>query len=118
MARLGERAISALGMVLVAPIAALIALAIVVDDPGPVLIRRCGIGADGRRFAMYRFRTDPVSHRRPDEVAPRRFNKRSMTPIGALLWATRLDEIPLLVNLWRGDLSLVDHDRHLVRVVK
>lgn len=118
MARLGERAIGVLGMVLVAPVAGLIALAIMIIDPGPVLTRRIGVGRDGRRFAMYRFRTDALQRGGSHEMSQAGSGQCRMTPVGAVLWATRLDEIPLLVNLWRGDLRLIDHGWHLVRLVK
>ncbi len=118
MARWGEKAISAIGMILLAPVAALIALAIVIDDPGPVFARRTGVGRDGRRFPIYGFRTFRVERGAMPGGAPSQHGRRRLTPVGTVLWETRLDEIPMLVNLWRGDLSLLDHDRQIVRMVK
>jgi Undecaprenyl-phosphate glucose phosphotransferase len=92
---------------LAAPLMLVIALAVTLTSPGPVLYRQERMGLDGRRFRMLKFRTmradaeaetGPV-WARPDD--PRR------TPLGGFLRRWSLDEIPQLVNVIRGEMSLV-----------
>jgi exopolysaccharide biosynthesis polyprenyl glycosylphosphotransferase len=96
-----------LGLALAAPLMTVIALAIRATSPGPVLLRQERMGLDGQRFAMLKFRT-----MRPDaetgsgpvwatENDPRR------TPLGAFLRRFSLDELPQLINVLRGEMSLV-----------
>jgi lipopolysaccharide/colanic/teichoic acid biosynthesis glycosyltransferase len=83
---------------------ALIALALYVDSPGPVLFASERVGRDGRPFAMLKFRklrsgvSGPAITTADDE----RF-----TPLGRLLSATRLDELPQVLNVLRGEMRLV-----------
>ena len=100
-AAVGRLADITVGCVLLAatlPLLILIALAIKWESPGPVLYRVPRIGRDGRRFDLLHFRTchfdsDPQSN-------------RSRTGSGCFLHATRLDCLPEVFNLLRGDLSV------------
>jgi len=106
------------GLVVLLPAWPLVALAVTLSSPGPVLFRqiRCGLG--GRRFVLLKFRTmvDQAEHMR-DEVAHLNeisdgpaFKARSdprVTRVGRLLRRFSLDELPQLVNVLRGDMSLV-----------
>jgi Undecaprenyl-phosphate glucose phosphotransferase len=94
-------------LIVLAPLLLLIALAIKVTSPGPVLFRQTRMGLDGKVFEMWKFRsmvtdaearTGPVWARRGD---PRR------TPLGRFLRRFSLDELPQLVNVLRGEMSLV-----------
>ncbi len=119
---------ASLGAMLLAPVFLLIAAAIKVSSPGPVLFRQDRVGRKGRRFTMYKFRTmvqdnDPKAHQEyvksfirdgaPAGVGAdgvKIYKLRSdprVTRIGAVLRALSLDELPQLWNVLRGEMSLV-----------
>lgn len=88
------------------PVVLVIALLIKVDSPGPALIRQRRVGQYGREFEMLKLR----SMRRNAEVAGPSWAQPSdprVTRIGGLLRATHLDEVPQLVNIFRGEMSLI-----------
>jgi len=94
-------------LVLLSPVFLLVAIAIKVDSPGPVFFKQKRMGLDGRSFVMWKFRsmrdgaekdTGPVWAKDDD---PRR------TGVGRLLRKTSLDELPQLINVVKGDMSIV-----------
>ncbi|WP_235472265.1 sugar transferase [Frigoribacterium sp. Leaf44] len=114
--RLVDAVGSALALLSLAPLFALLALAIVLDSPGPALFRqeRCGLG--GRPFTLLKFRSmhaeATTEHPMPgtnDADGPL-FKLRAdprVTRVGRLLRRHSLDELPQLVNVLRGEMSLV-----------
>jgi exopolysaccharide biosynthesis polyprenyl glycosylphosphotransferase len=110
-------AIAGVALVATAPLLALAALAIKLDSRGPVLYVQQRAGLGGRPFAMLKFRTmvDRAEERlaevvRIDELADPMFKLRNdprVTRVGRLLRRWSLDELPQLVNVLRGDMSLV-----------
>ena len=112
-----DRTVSAAGLLLLWPVMLVIALAIKATSRGPVLFRQVRCGINGRRFTLYKFRTMVVdAERRLDEVAhlnevrgPAFKARRDprVTPVGRFLRRFSLDELPQLVNVLRGDMSLV-----------
>jgi lipopolysaccharide/colanic/teichoic acid biosynthesis glycosyltransferase len=102
------RALDLAIVVLAAPlavlIAAVLALAVWLDSPGPVLYRSHRIGKGGRPFAMLKFRTMVRDAAGPPLSA--RGDER-YTPLGRTLAGSRLDELPQLWNVLRGDMRLV-----------
>ncbi|HOG46379.1 MAG TPA: sugar transferase [Anaerolineae bacterium] len=105
-----KRAIDAvaalLGLVLLSPLLALIAIAVRLDSPGPALYRARRIGKDGRPFAMYKFRTMVAGADRQGPAVTAGGDRR-VTRIGRWLRRSKLDELPQLLNVLRGDMSLV-----------
>ncbi len=111
-----ERAVSLLasvvGLVLLAPLLALVALAIKLDSRGPVFFVHERVGLHGKRFKLLKFRTmHPASGKTSEWV---RDNGDRITRIGKWLRRFRLDEVPQLVNILRGDMDLVGPRPHPV----
>jgi len=107
---------SAAGLLAVAPLLAIIAVAVRLDSPGPILFRQPRIGRDGRVFNMLKFRTMVEdAEGRKDELRDR--NEASglfeiaddprINRIGGVLRRSSLDELPQLWNVLKGEMSLV-----------
>ena len=108
--------VSSVVLIVCAPLIAVIALAIRIDSPGPALFHQSRVGRRGRRFEILKFRTmTPDAERRKDALrahaAPGDLFKIAADPrvtrIGRALRRTSLDELPQLVNVLRGEMSLV-----------
>ncbi|MDT0444212.1 exopolysaccharide biosynthesis polyprenyl glycosylphosphotransferase [Streptomyces johnsoniae] len=113
-----DRAVAGLALTVLAPLLVLLALAVRLDSPGPVLYRQTRIGHRGVPFTLWKFRTmvADAELRRPDlesaneHVAGPLFKMRRdprVTRLGRLLRRTSLDELPQLFNVVRGQMSLV-----------
>lgn len=102
-----------LGLV-VAPVALLIALAIKIDSPGPVLFGQLREGYHGRVFKIWKFRT--MYHGAPNggTLAQTSRNDSRVTRLGQILRRFSLDELPQFLNVIRGDMSLVGPRPHAV----
>jgi exopolysaccharide biosynthesis polyprenyl glycosylphosphotransferase len=115
-------ALSAIGLVLLAPLFAVIAVAIKLDSPGPVFFRQVRRGHRGRVFRIWKFRTmtADAETRKKDYAGLNKHNGPSgdsrmfkipddprMTRVGRLLRSHSLDELPQLLNVLSGDMSLV-----------
>jgi exopolysaccharide biosynthesis polyprenyl glycosylphosphotransferase len=105
-------------VIVLAPVALLAALAVKVADGGPVLFRQERVGRGGRHFTLYKLRTmvpdaeqrvidlTDANDRRGGPLFKLRHDPR-VTRVGRFLRATSIDELPQLVNVVRGDMSLV-----------
>lgn len=94
------------GLLFLAPVFLVIALKIKLNSKGPVFYRSDRIGQGGHPFKLYKFRTMVQN---ADQAGPRITVKEDprITPIGHFLRRTKLDELPQLINVFRGDMSLV-----------
>jgi lipopolysaccharide/colanic/teichoic acid biosynthesis glycosyltransferase len=102
--------VAATALVALAPVFAVIAAIVKLDSPGPVLFVQDRIGLRGRRFRLLKFRTmRPTSEPRSEWV---RDNGHRVTKVGRWLRKYRLDELPQLINVLRGDLNLVGPRPH------
>ena len=103
---------AASGLVLLAPLMALIAVVVKLDSRGPVFFRQDRIGYHGKRFSLIKFRT---MHPATAEVSAWvRDNADRITRVGRLLRKFRLDELPQFLNVLRGDMNLVGPRPHPV----
>jgi Undecaprenyl-phosphate glucose phosphotransferase len=103
--------IAALALIFFLPVMALTAIAIKLDSSGPVVFRQYRKGFNGRQFMMFKFRTMSVLENGSTVVQAMRDDPR-VTPIGRLLRSASIDELPQLVNVLRGDMSLIGPRPH------
>lgn len=85
----------------------LIALAVKLDSPGPVLFRQQRLGKDGRTFEMLKFRSMCVNAEHTGSGVYSEKGDSRVTKVGRILRATSLDELPQLINILRGDMALI-----------
>ena len=106
---------SGLGLLVISPLLLVIALAVRLTSPGPILFLQDRYGLDGRRFRIYKFRTMKVIEA-GDQPGLRQASRDDprVTPLGRLLRRWSLDELPQLFNVLRGDMSLVGPRPHAV----
>jgi len=109
---LEDKVVAALALILFAPLMLTIAAAIKLTSPGPVLYRQPRVGYNQREFAVLKFRTmhQAVCVAQPDKLTVRRDPR--VTRVGALLRRTSLDELPQLINVLRGEMSIVGPRPH------
>ncbi len=105
------RSLDIVGSILIllisAPATILISLLVKILSPGPVFYKQQRVGKDGRVFTLYKFRTMAKdSEKKLGPVLASRNDSR-VTKVGKILRETRLDELPQLLNVLRGDMSLV-----------
>ena len=89
------------------PLMLLIAIGVKMSSPGPVLYRQRRVGWNGKEFTMLKFRSMPVEAERDTGPVWARKSDGRATPFGAFLRKTSLDELPQLINVLRGEMSLI-----------
>ncbi len=107
MNRALDVAIAGTGLVLTSPLLAASALAVKLDDRGPVLYRQARVGRDGRDFELLKLRTMIVGAERQGAGYAVAVGDSRITRIGRFLRRTSLDELPQLWNVVRGEMSLI-----------
>jgi lipopolysaccharide/colanic/teichoic acid biosynthesis glycosyltransferase len=107
--RMADVVAAMLALVVLAPLMACIAVAIVIDDRGPILFTQWRIGQHGRRFRILKFRTMAPSEDAPASAAPLRQldDHPAVTRVGRWLRRSHLDELPQLANVVLGQMSMV-----------
>ncbi|MEX0873334.1 MAG: sugar transferase [Actinomycetota bacterium] len=112
-----DLSLSTVGLLLALPVATLIAMGVKLDSPGPILFNQKRVGRDGRMFRCLKFRTMVKGAEELDEThlvtdrdwgfLAKRVTDPRITRVGRLLRRTSLDELPQLLNVLRGEMSLV-----------
>lgn len=120
---------SLVGLILLAPILIIIAIMIKIEDPkGPIVFKQIRVGKNGEEFYMYKFRSMVVNAEEKlkdllnqNEVSGAMFKMKEdprVTNIGRFIRKTSIDELPQLINVLKGDMSLVGPRPPLLREVK
>ena len=112
-----DRSVAALALLLLAPVLAVLALAIRISDRGPALFTQVRVGKEGRAFRIYKFRTmvvdaelrkaELLANNDSDGVLFKMRRDPRVTAVGERLRRWSVDELPQLVNVFRGEMSLV-----------
>jgi putative colanic acid biosynthesis UDP-glucose lipid carrier transferase len=112
-----------LAMPFVAPALGLLALAILIDSRGPVLFRQRRTGLGGKTFVIYKLRSMSVTED-GEGLKHATKNDARVTRVGAFLRKSSLDELPQLINVLKGDMSLIgprphalSHDKHYAALI-
>lgn len=109
--RLLDILLSGCGIVLLTPVWILLALAIKIDDPGPILFRQKRIAqnekGEKRFFTIYKYRSMKMSTPKDCPTHLLRDPQRYITKVGAFLRRTSLDELPQIFNIFMGHMSII-----------
>jgi putative colanic acid biosysnthesis UDP-glucose lipid carrier transferase len=111
--RLTDIALSVVILLALLPLLLLIALLVKISSPGPVIFKQRRYGLDGREIAVYKFRTMSVTEDGAQIRQASRADNR-ITRIGRILRRTSMDELPQLINVLQGRMSLVGPRPHAV----
>lgn len=96
-----------IGVLVAAPFAPFVVLAIKLDSKGPVLFKQVRVGERGKRFVLYKFRTMREDAESVSGAVWAQENDPRVTRVGRFLRNSRFDEVPQLINILNGDMSLI-----------
>jgi exopolysaccharide biosynthesis polyprenyl glycosylphosphotransferase len=102
--RIYDLFLSSLFLLISLPFWPIIALLIRIDSPGPFIFKQKRVGKDGRHFMFYKFRSMKIDD---NDQSPTTKNDKRVTKIGKFMRQSRIDEIPQLFNVLKGDMSFV-----------
>ena len=100
-------------IVFLSPLLLLVALAVKLSSPGPVIFKQRRYGLNGKRFEVYKFRSMHVGHKDSDIKQATRGDAR-ITAVGRFIRRTSIDELPQFFNVLKGDMSVVGPRPHTV----
>ncbi len=109
-----DRSIALLMLLLLGPLMLLIALCVKLSSAGPVFFKQRRHGLGGREFEVLKFRSMRMHAEAKGEVTQARRDDARVTPLGRFLRSSSLDELPQLINVLRGDMSIVGPRPHAV----
>lgn len=107
MKRVLDLVISSVLLVITSPLMLVTAAAVYLYDRGPVFFKQKRLTKDGREFSVYKFRSMIVDAEKDGVARLASSNDSRITPVGKIIRATRLDELPQLLNILKGDMSVV-----------
>jgi sugar transferase (PEP-CTERM system associated) len=99
--------VAAIGAIVTAPLMLIIALAVRLSSPGPVLYRQIRVGMDGISFTLYKFRSMRADAEAVSGAVWASKDDPRVTPVGRIIRKLRLDELPQLFNVLKGEMSIV-----------
>ena len=105
--RLIDILLSGVGLILLPPVYLLIAIAIVIDDPGPVLFRQKRIGVHKTHFEILKFRTMRMDAPKDMPTHLLQDPEQHITRVGKILRKTSLDELPQIAQIFTGKMSII-----------
>jgi sugar transferase (PEP-CTERM system associated) len=105
--RLTGIAISVVGLVVTAPVMLVVAALIRLESPGPIFFKQERVGQDGKVFTLFKFRSMRTDAEKDGHPVWAGENDPRVTRVGALIRKTRVDEIPQLWNVLKGDMAIV-----------
>jgi len=105
--RLTDLVCAAAGLLLLAPVMALAAIAVRLTSPGPAFYHQTRVGRNGQIFVVHKFRSMRMDAEAETGAVWAQSNDTRVTPVGRFLRRTRLDELPQLWNVLKGDMSMV-----------
>lgn len=111
---LEDRVLATLILLLISPLMLLIALGVKLTSPGPVLFKQKRLGWDGQPFKVYKFRSMVVHQEKGDQLTQASKGDARITPFGAFLRRTSLDELPQFYNVLKGRMSIVGPRPHAI----
>lgn len=107
-ARFGKRLFdllaAAVALIVLSPLMLLVGIAIRLEDGGPALFRQKRVGQDGKPFVLFKFRSMPVN---TGDIPSAQASNVKVTRVGTFIRRTNIDELPQLINILRGDMSVV-----------
>lgn len=115
--RVFDFTVSSLMLAALSPVLAVLAILIRLDSEGPVFYRQERVTQYGRRFRIYKFRTMVQDADKKGSLVTTQGDAR-ITRIGKKLRGCRLDELPQLINIWKGEMSFVGTRPEVVKYVK
>ncbi|MFB9124746.1 undecaprenyl-phosphate glucose phosphotransferase [Paraburkholderia dipogonis] len=110
-----DRTFAALALLCLLPPMLVIGILVKLSSPGPVFFRQWRKGANGNEFQIYKFRTMVVHSEDAGQLTQAKRRDPRVTPIGALLRKTSLDELPQFINVLKGDMSVVGPRPHALQ---
>lgn len=99
--------IALLALVILSPVLLIVAVLVKIDSKGPIIFKQQRLGVDGVPFSMYKFRSMCVGAETQGTGVYSYKGDARITKIGRIIRATSIDELPQLVNILKGDMSLI-----------
>ena len=105
--RLLDLFLSVIALILLSPVILIAALAVKLSSKGPVIFRQKRLGRGGKEFDFYKFRSMVVNAEKTGSGVYSGKGDPRVTKVGRILRATSIDELPQLINILKGDMSLI-----------
>lgn len=105
--RLFDMVLSALTLIILSPVLLVSAVLVKLTSEGPAIFKQTRIGKDAKRYTMYKFRTMRVNSEHTGYGVYSNDSDPRMTAVGKILRKTSIDELPQMINILKGDMSLI-----------